>query len=67
MRYSSKGLRWRGDTDKWEVTLAHKDPLSGNIVRSYHTMSFTVEQLEAMLAEAKRKKTMAVEAEFPLA
>ncbi|MBO7701930.1 MAG: hypothetical protein J6S36_03360 [Eggerthellaceae bacterium] len=44
MRYSSKGLRRRGDTDKWEVTLSHKDPLSGEIVRSYHTVTARTEK-----------------------
>ena len=44
MRYSSKGLRRRGDTDKWEVTLTHKDPLSGEIVRSYHTVTARTEK-----------------------
>ena len=29
LRYTSRGLRRRNNTDKWEVTLVHKDPLTG--------------------------------------
>lgn len=36
MKYSSRGMRRRGGTDTWEVTLSHKDPLSGMLVRTYH-------------------------------
>ncbi|MBQ9001492.1 MAG: site-specific integrase [Eggerthellaceae bacterium] len=50
MKYSSKGLRRRGDTDKWEVTLVHKDPLTGESVRSYHTVTARTEK------QAERKK-----------
>ncbi len=38
MEYASRGLRRRGDSDKWQVVLSHKDPLSGEIVPSYHTV-----------------------------
>ncbi len=41
MDYKSRGLRRRGDTDKWEVTLSHKDPMSGEAVLSYHTVEGT--------------------------
>ena len=44
MKYSSRGLRRRGDTDKWEVTLSHKDPLSGEFVRSFHTVKARTEK-----------------------
>ena len=50
MKYSSRGLRRRGDTDKWEVTLVHKDPLTGEAVRSYHTVTARTEK------QAERKK-----------
>ena len=50
MKYSSRGLRRRGDTDKWEVTLVHKDPLTGESVRSYHTVTARTEK------QAERKK-----------
>ena len=38
MEYTSRGLKRRGDTDKWEVTLSHRDPLTGEQVRSFHTV-----------------------------
>ena len=39
MKYTTRGLRRRGDSDTWEVILSHKDPLSGDIVPSYHTVT----------------------------
>ena len=38
MKYTSRGLRRRRNTDQWECTLSHKDPLTGKIVRSFHTI-----------------------------
>lgn len=38
MKYRSKGLRRRRDTDKWELRLVHDDPLTGEEVLSYHTV-----------------------------
>ena len=38
MKYTSRGLTRRRGTDKWEVTLSHKDPISGELVRSFHTV-----------------------------
>ena len=37
MRYTTRGMRRRSG-DKWEVTLSHKDPFTGQIVPSYHTV-----------------------------
>ena len=31
LRYTSRGLRRRNNTDKWEVTLSHVDPVTGEI------------------------------------
>lgn len=39
MKYSSRGLRRRGDTDKWEVILTHKDPMTGESLTTYHTVT----------------------------
>ena len=52
MIYKSRGLKRRRDTDKWEVTLAHKDPANGEIVLSYHT----VEAATRKKAEKARDK-----------
>ena len=38
MEYTSRGLKRRRNTDKWEVTLSHRDPLTGEQVPSYHTV-----------------------------
>lgn len=38
MKYTSRGLRRRGDTDKWEVTLTHKNPLTSKTERTFHTV-----------------------------
>lgn len=37
-RYTSRGLRRRNNTDKWEVTLSHVDPVTGETVRTFHTV-----------------------------
>ena len=38
MKYTSRGLTRRRGTDKWEVVLSHRDPISGELVRSFHTV-----------------------------
>ena len=38
MEYTSRGLKRRRNTDKWEVTLSHRDPMTGEQVPSYHTV-----------------------------
>ena len=38
MEYTSRGLKRRRGSDKWEVTLSHRDPISGEQVSSYHTV-----------------------------
>ena len=44
MKYASRGLRRRGDSDKWEVTLTHDDPYTGDSVRTYHTIEAKTER-----------------------
>ena len=39
MEYTSRSLRRRGNTDKWEVTLSYKDPMTGEAKSSYHTVT----------------------------
>ena len=41
MRYTSRGLKRRRGTDKWDVTLSHRDPLSGELVSTYHSVEAT--------------------------
>lgn len=38
MKYTSRGLRRRGDTDKWEVTLTRKNPFTSKTERTFHTV-----------------------------
>ncbi|MBQ9043531.1 MAG: hypothetical protein IJ111_12055 [Eggerthellaceae bacterium] len=95
MNYTSRSMRRRRGTDKWEIALSHKDPLTDIIVTTYHTIEakteaqarkkraavtriqdafdieesdmfrlpqaapepqYTVAQLEAMLAEARKRE-----------
>ena len=39
MRYTSRGIRRRGEGNQWEVILSHKDPLTGEVVPTYHTIT----------------------------
>ena len=54
MRYTSRGLRRRRDTDKWEVILSHKDPVTGKSVTTYHTIEAKTEKQ----AQKKRNELM---------
>ncbi len=38
LRYTSRGLRRRNNTDKREVTLSHVDPATGETARTFHTV-----------------------------
>lgn len=38
LRYTSRGLRRRNNTDKREVTLSHVGPATGETVRTFHTV-----------------------------
>ena len=50
MRYTSRGMRRRRNTDKWEVTLSHRDPVTGKQISSYHTVEAKTEK------QAQRKR-----------
>ena len=60
MRYTSRGMRRRRNTDKWEVTLSHKDPVTGERVTSYHTVEAKTERQaekrrDELIMELERK------------
>ena len=38
LKYTSRLLRRRRNTDQWECSLSHTDPLTGETVRTYHTL-----------------------------
>ena len=50
LNYTTRGIRRRRDSDKWEITLSHKDPITGEQVRSFHTIEAKTEK------QAERKR-----------
>lgn len=60
MRYTSRSLRRRGDTDKWEAVLMHKDPFTNEPVRTFHTVEGKTERAaqkarDELIMELERK------------
>lgn len=39
MKYYTRAIRRREDTDQWEVRLMHRDPFTQEEVFSYHTVA----------------------------
>ena len=39
MKYYTRGVRRRGDTDQWEVRIMHKDPVTQEEIFEYHTVT----------------------------
>ena len=37
MKYYTRGVRRRGDTDQWEVRIMHKDPITQEEIFEYNT------------------------------
>lgn len=37
-RYTSRSLRRRRNTDQWECSLSHTNPVTREVVRAYHTL-----------------------------
>ena len=58
MRHSTRRIRRRGNTDKWEVILTHKDPLTGELLPTYHTV-------EAATKKQAKKKSYRHSRGFP--
>ena len=50
LSYTTRSIRKRGAKDTWEITLSHKNPLTGETVRTYHK----VEAKTRRQAERKR-------------
>ena len=38
LKYTSRSLRRRRNTDQWECSLSHTDPVTGEVVRTYHSL-----------------------------
>lgn len=57
-KHTSRGLRRR--SDKWEATLSHKDPVTGETIRTYHTLEANTQRQaerhrDALILELERK------------
>lgn len=50
LNYTTRNMRRRRGTDMWEISLSHRNPLTGEVVRTYHT----VEAKTQRQAERKR-------------
>lgn len=60
MKYTSRGMKRRRDTGKWEVTLSHKDSITGEQVRSFYTIEAKTEKQaqrkwDELILELERK------------
>ena len=60
LTYTSRGLRRRRNSDRWEAVLSHTDPVTGEVVRTFHTVEGkTRRQAErardALILELERK------------
>lgn len=60
-RYTSRSLRHRRNTDRWECSLSHTDPVTGEMSCTYHTITGKtrkVERLLDLLDEMERHPTL---------
>ena len=60
LTYTSRGLRRRRNSNRWEAVLSHADPVTGEVVRTFHTVEGkTRRQAErardALILELERK------------
>lgn len=60
LTYTSRGLRRRRNSGRWEAVLSHTDPMTGEVVRTFHTVEGkTRRQAErardALILELERK------------
>lgn len=39
LNYTTRSMRRRRNTDQWECSLSHTDPVTGEVVRTYHTIT----------------------------
>ena len=52
LTYTSHDLRGRRNSNRWETILSHTDPVMDEV----YALSFSVDQLKAMLAAAEKKE-----------
>lgn len=58
--YTTRSLRRRRNSDQWECSLSHKDPVTGEVVRTYHTLEANTQRQaerarDALILELERK------------
>lgn len=60
LTYTSRGLRRRRNSGRWEAVLSHTDPVTGEVVRTFHTVEGKTRQQaerarDALILELERK------------
>lgn len=56
-RYTSRSPRRRRNTDQWECSLSHTDPVTGEVVRTYHTLVAKTQRLGGTRTRLPRRGT----------
>ena len=51
-RYTSRSLRRRRNTDQWECSLSNTGPVTGEVVRTYHTLVAKTQRQEERARDA---------------
>ena len=60
LNYTTRNIRRHGAKDMWEITLSHRNPLTGEVVRTYHkveakTRKQAEKKRDALILELERK------------
>ena len=60
LNYTARSIRRHGAKDMWEISLSHKNPLTGEVVRTYHkveakTRKQAEKKRDALILELERK------------
>ncbi|HAM16192.1 MAG TPA: hypothetical protein DCP91_10145 [Eggerthellaceae bacterium] len=60
LNYTPRSIRRHGAKDMWEVTLSHKNPITGEVVRTYHkieakTKKQAEKKRDALILDLERK------------
>ena len=52
LKYTTRSIRQRGAKEMWGITLSHKNPITGETVRTYHKVE--AKDPQASREEARR-------------
>jgi len=60
LNYTTRSIRRHGAKDMWEITLSHRNPLTGEVIRTYHkveakTRKQAEKKRDALILELERK------------